>query len=231
MYLLRSKSNKKFEFEEQYDIPGRRHEYYNYYFNVRLSGNILAYVKSRHDCMKDNNSSRENYTRVTSMLYPFSGLEKIDPSIVMRAAERGTKVHKICEGIAQGLGEIGVDEETFGYVESFKKWWSQGVNPVMIEERFWCDELQITGQVDFIVKNEEGSLSIVDLKTSSRPSKTWQIQGCAYAYLAKKAKHDIQKIQFIHLNKHGKEPKIYEYPVDDSFFFALYRIFQHFYKA
>ena len=151
--------------------------------------------------------------------------------MLSRAAERGTKVHKICESIAKGLGDFGVDQETWGYVESFKKWWSQGIDAVMIEKRFWCDELKVTGQVDFIVKNDDGSLSIVDLKTSSKHSKTWQLQGCAYAYLAKKANHDIQNIKFIHLNKHGKEPKIYEYAVDDSFFFALYRIFQHFYKS
>ena len=69
--------------------------------------------------------SIENYIRVTNVLYPFSGLDKIDSEIVAHAAQRGTKVHKICEGIIQGLGELGVEEETKGYVESFKKWWEK----------------------------------------------------------------------------------------------------------
>ena len=164
------------------------------------------------------------------MLYPFSGLDRIDPDVVAYAAERGTKVHKICEAIIQGLGELGVEEETKGYVESFKKWWDLGHEVIMMEQRFWDNELKITGQVDLIIKTPEG-LAIVDLKTSSKPSPTWAAQGAAYAYLAKKAKHDIKKIFFLHLSKVGREPKIYEYPVDDDFFFAIYRVWDHFYKV
>ncbi len=178
--------------------------------------------------MSTTEKSRENYLRITNILYPFSGLHNIDADILAYAAERGTKVHKICEGIISGLGEIGVDDETWGYVESFKKWWNLGHEVVMMEQRFWDDDLEITGQIDLIINTADG-LAIVDLKTSSRPSKTWQAQGAAYAYLAKKSKHDIKKIYFLHLNKHGKEPTIHEYPVDDSFFLAIYRTYKHFF--
>lgn len=178
--------------------------------------------------MSSIEKSREKYLRVTNILYPFSGLQDIDADIIANAAERGTKVHKICEGIASGLGEVGVDEETWGYVESFKKWWETGIEVICMEERFWDDELCITGQVDFIISTGEG-LAIVDLKTSYRPSKTWYPQGCAYAYLAKNAGYPIKKIYFLHLNKHGKEPKIHEYVMDDSFFLAIYRTYKHFY--
>lgn len=174
--------------------------------------------------------TRENYTRVTNVLYPFSGLEKIDPSILAHAADRGTRVHKICEGIVQGLGELGVDDETKGYVDSFKQWWELGHEVIMMEQRFWCDKLELTGQVDLIIKTPEGKLAVVDLKTSSKPSKTWEAQGNAYAYLAKQSKHDIEKIYFLHLNKLGKEPKIYEYEIDHSFFLAIYRVWNHFFK-
>lgn len=174
-------------------------------------------------------NARETYTRVTNILYPFSGLEKINADIVAYAAQRGTKVHQICEGIVSGLGEHGVDDETWGYVESFKKWWSNGIDVVEMERRFWDDELQVTGQVDFIIKTPEG-LAIVDIKTSSRQSPTWKAQGSAYAYLAKNAGFAIKRILFLHLNKHGKTPKIYEYPVDDSFFLSIYRVWMHFYK-
>lgn len=171
---------------------------------------------------------RENYTRVTSVLYPFSGLDKIDADVVAHAAERGTKVHHICEAIMLGLGELGVDDETKPYVESFKKWWSLGHEVVLMETRFWDDKLEITGQVDLILKTPEG-LVIVDLKTSSKPSKTWPIQGSAYAYLAKKAGYDIKKIFFLHLNKYGQEPKLYEYPIDESFFLDIFWVWQYFF--
>ena len=114
--------------------------------------------------------TRENYNRVTSVLYPFSGLDKIDPNIVAYAGQRGTKVHKICEAIIQDLGEIDVDEETWGYVESFKKWWSLGHDLVLMEHRFFDDDLEITGQMDLIINTPEG-LAIVDLKTSYQKSK------------------------------------------------------------
>ncbi len=97
-----------------------------------------------------------------------------------------------------------------------------------MEERFWDDHLRVTGQVDLIINSPYG-LAIVDLKTSSKPSKTWEVQGVAYAYLARKAGYDIKKIYFLHLNKNGKEPKLIEYPVYDDFFLAVYRTYIHFF--
>lgn len=170
----------------------------------------------------------EDYLRVTQVLYPFSGLQNIDADVVQNAANRGTKVHKICEGIIRGIGEIGVDDEVWGYVESFKKWWEEGVEVIEIEKRFWDDELRITGQVDLIIKTSDGD-AIVDLKTSSRPSKTWPLQGSAYAYLAKNAGYDIKRIIFLHLNKHGRAPSIYEYPLEDSFFLSVLKTFKYFF--
>ncbi len=174
-------------------------------------------------------NENDGFTRVTHILYPFSGLDKIDANIVAHAAERGTKVHKICEGIIEGLGELGVEEETKGYVESFKQWWTLGHDIIAMEKRFWCQQMKITGQVDLIINTPNGA-AIVDLKTSSKPSKTWAAQGAAYAYLAKKAGYDIKKIYFLHLNKQGKAPKIYEYPIDDNFFFAIYIVWEYFYQ-
>jgi hypothetical protein len=171
---------------------------------------------------------RENYDRVTNILYPFSGLDKVNPEVVAYAGERGSRVHETCEGIISGLGELGVDDETWGYVESFKKWWEKGHHVYLMEERFYDDELQLTGKVDLILKRGD-EFVIFDLKTSSKPSKTWPAQGAAYAYLAKKAGLNVTKIEFLHLNKHGKEGKIYEYPVDDSFFLNIYRVWKHFY--
>lgn len=172
--------------------------------------------------------TRENYTRVTAILYPFSGLEKINADVLANAAERGTKVHKICEAIISGLGELGVEDKTRPYVESFKKWWEKEHQVVEMEKRFWDDDLEITGQLDLILK-VGAELIVVDLKTSSRPSLTWKAQGSAYAYLAKKNGYDIRKIYFLHLLKSGNEAKIYEYPIDDSFFLAILRTWKHFY--
>lgn len=171
---------------------------------------------------------RENYTRVTNVLWPFSCLDKINADVLAHAAERGSRVHKTCEGIIQGLGEIDVDEETRGYVESFKKWWGLGHDVLMLEKRFWDDDLEITGQVDLILKTEAG-LCIVDLKTSSKPSRTWKAQGCAYAYLAKKNGLDVKRIIFLHLNKHGKDPGVFDYEIDDEFFLNIFSVWKYFF--
>jgi len=171
--------------------------------------------------------ARENYLRVTEILYPFSGLADVNPAVVAKAAERGTKVHKICEGIASGLGEFGIDEETQGYVDSFKHWWGNGLDVVAMEQRFWDDDLQITGQVDFIINEQE--LMISDLKTPLKESKTWPIQGAAYAYLARQYGYDIQKITFVKLRKDGKPAKLFHYPLNDALFLSVYHTYKHFY--
>ena len=178
--------------------------------------------------MSENLPANKIYERVTNILYPFSGLDKLDSDIVANAARRGTKVHKICESIISGLGELGVDEEAFNYVESFKLWWKD--QPVIaMEKRFYCDDLMVTGQVDLIIETDEG-LTLIDFKTSSSPSKTWKAQASAYYYLAKKSGLNIQKIYFVHLSKKSKNPKLYEYPLDENFFLAVYRTWEHFYK-
>jgi len=48
--------------------------------------------------------------------------------------------------------------------------------------------------------------------------------------LARQAGYDIQSIQFIHLNKLGKYPKIYEYPVDETFFLDVLRVYDYFFE-
>lgn len=209
--------------------------YQNFYHHITFNYYTIHYDLFIHKHIKklytlNEKKATENYIRVSNILNPFSGLDKINPEVLAHAADRGTRVHRICESIIIGLGEFDVEEETRPYIESFKKWWEKGHDVIMVEERFWDDDLKITGQVDLIIKTQDG-LAIVDLKTSSRPSKTWPAQGSAYAYLAKKAKHDIKKIYFLHLLKTGKEAKVYEYPIDDGFFFAILRIWEHFYKT
>ena len=175
-----------------------------------------------------NENFTKRYLRVTSVLYPFSGLHNIDSDVVAHAAERGTRVHKICESIVMGFGEFGVDDEVKPYVESFKKWWGAGKQVVMMEKRFFCDEIDISGQVDLIIR-EDDKLTIIDLKTSYKPSKTWAAQASAYYHLATQAGHDIEAIKFIHLSKTGRTPKIYEYPCSSSFFLAVLMVFKHFF--
>ncbi len=172
---------------------------------------------------------KPGYTRVTEILYPFSGLKDVDPYRVQHAAERGTKVHKICESIILGFGEWNVDEETKPYVESFKLWWQQGHNVIAVEERFYDDEYMLTGAVDMIVRTPECDI-IVDIKTSYKPSKTWPLQGSAYAHMARKAGYDAQKIHFLHLDREGGHPRIYDYQDAWDMYLHCWNVYNHFYR-
>lgn len=178
--------------------------------------------------MEDKDLSQ--YTRVSTILYPFSGLDKINPTIVDNAARRGTRVHKICESIILNLGAFDLDEETQPYIDSFNHWFNEELDIYKTEKRFFDDELKITGQCDLIIKENSG-FTIVDFKTSYKFSKTWQIQGCAYAYLAKKNGLDIKNIKFIHLLKNGKPARVYEFDVNDEIFLDVYKVWEYFYKG
>lgn len=173
----------------------------------------------------------ERFTRVTEILYPFSGLGKIDKAVLDNAARRGTKVHKICEGIVSGLGDWGVDEETRGYVSSFQKWWEKGHKVISMEERFYCEEFMITGQADLILETDKGA-TIFDIKTPLKPSKTWPLQGAAYAYMARKKGYNITGIEFLRLDKYGNEPTLYKYDYDLHFdlFVHSFNVYNYFFR-
>lgn len=170
-----------------------------------------------------------NYTRVTEVLYPFSGLASINPETVKNAGTRGTRVHEICESIMKGLGDWGNDEETKPYVDSFLQWWGDGQKIIEMEKRFYDDSLGITGQVDLIIEEPTG-LSIVDLKTSYKPSKTWPLQGSAYAHMARNNGYDIKEIKFLHLNRYGGPPKMYVYEDQWDMYSKCLDVFNYFFK-
>lgn len=170
------------------------------------------------------------YLRVTQTLNPFSGLDSVDDQTLANACRRGTKVHRICECIVRGLGDFGNDEEAQPFVESFEHWWQTNPNVIEIEKRYFCKTYMITGQIDYICKDDDGYY-IVDIKTSYSPSKTWKPQGSAYAYLCRIHGYDIKKIQFLHLKRNGKPPKIIEYEPDEDLYFSIYKTFKYFYGA
>lgn len=186
----------------------------------------------------------EDYTRVTEVLYPFTNLKTIDPEVLKNAAERGTAVHKLCDFLAYNIGimpgdlenlvesyTIKVDRSAFqnqehykkekklveAYVESFKKWY---VNKKFMNKlnRFFDDDLMITGECDLLYRNDQRELVLVDLKTPMNESHTWLLQGSAYSYMAKKIGHDIQVIEFVKLSRYGEIPKVFTYQEDFDLF-------------
>lgn len=143
------------------------------------------------------------YTRVTEVLSRYSGLDGIPPFILVNAADRGTRVHKYCELYALRMlfGEI--DEDCKPYVEAFKKWFDENVEEVIeTENRYYCDFYEITGQVDLIIRLKDQQLPcLVDIKTSSKSSKTWDLQTAAYKYLVKESLVYASERYVLHVKK------------------------------
>lgn len=168
------------------------------------------------------------YTRVTSVLSPFSGFNLIPAFILKNAAERGTIVHQACTAIMDDIGVPDLDEKYEGYIKSFQKW-NIGKKYVDRPPRMYCDKYMITGEVDAIYEDEDG-LVLVDFKTPLKESKTWPNQGSAYSYLLKVMGYDIKKIEFVKLCKNGNEPKVYVYQEDFYSFLEMLHVYNKFFK-
>ncbi len=70
----------------------------------------------------EKTQDKSDYIRVTEILSPFSGLDKVPKDILANAARRGTLVHEICESIIKNLGDFGNTSETAPYIRSFLAW-------------------------------------------------------------------------------------------------------------
>lgn len=171
---------------------------------------------------------KEGYLRVTQVLSIFSGLHKIDPEVLSRAAERGTQVHNIIEAQEGGLGVDEIPSHLQGYIDSYEEW-AFDKDFIGKPDRFYCDDLKITGELDAIYK-EGNNLVLVDYKTPERESKTWKMQATAYAYLARKSGYNISRIEFVKLSKIGKEPKVFTYEEDLPLFLKMLECYRYFFK-
>jgi hypothetical protein len=190
---------------------------------------------------------KEGYTRVTEILRPFSGMGKIDPAVLKNAGSRGTAVHRYIDSVISNEPLFGgIEEDVRAYtnsdehfdkemmkIESMTKsfeLWNFGKNFIKKPERFYCDELKITGDCDQIYQDDEGNFILVDFKTSCSEGSTWFLQGSAYSYLAKLNKYQIDRIEFVKLLKNGKAPKVYVYEENMDLFRCCLRIYREFFE-
>lgn len=169
------------------------------------------------------------YTRVTEVLFPLSGLKGIPAEVLKKAAERGTKVHEICDAIMSDLGFFwtSTDQKLLGYIQSFNQWLPKSF--IDKPDRFYCDDIMLTGECDRIYE-DYGDLVLIDIKTPAKESKTWRLQASAYSYLAKKSGYNISRIEFIKLDKEGKFPEVLTYKEDMEMFLKCLDVHRHFHK-
>lgn len=160
--------------------------------------------------IKDNKA----YIRVSDIVGLFRGC--FDPRIrevVEQKAIIGSEVHNLCSQYALGRPcEKTTNARVQKYFECFKEYYDDhklfdGV--LITEERFFDDELMITGQVDFVfkLKNRKSNI-LVDIKTTAKTDEFhWWLQGILYARMLSQAGIDlVDSFTFIQLSDNPKTP-------------------------
>ncbi|PWU06774.1 MAG: hypothetical protein C5B43_01290 [Verrucomicrobia bacterium] len=175
------------------------------------------------------------YTRVSSILQPYSTLSEIDPNVVAKAADRGTRVHAHCENYALGLFLTEIEDDCKNYVNFFIDWFDNMVASLLFtEQRMNCPNRKISGQFDMIaVLKGDRYPTLIDIKTPASPSLSWQLQTAAYRMMAKEILSvECTRRICLMLPKVGSMGKIVEYEnhkKDEDLFLKaleLYRFFE-----
>jgi hypothetical protein len=169
------------------------------------------------------------FDRVTDVLAMFTKMHEIDPDVLQNAANRGTAVHHALDGYIYGDLPMYVEEpEWEGYLKSAEAWVDARTfiaNP----GRFWDNTRMLTGSPDAFYVNDEDEIVLVDFKTSAVESKTWKLQGSAYAFMARKHfDMDVKRIEFIRLQKNGNPCKVHSYVEDFDMFEKCLDVFRYF---
>jgi len=175
------------------------------------------------------------HVRVSEILAQFKDFSGIDPRVLNTKANIGTEVHHNIHMHTKGLPPVfdsypnyayGSNEITSwedrgeGYFRSYLKY--EAVNmPIYqcMEERFYCDDLMITGQIDALqIPRSAGFPMIVDFKCSySIDEEIWGMQAHYYKYLAERNGIKVaDKFHFLQLKKDGSKPKILEIEFDEK---------------
>ncbi len=153
------------------------------------------------------------YPRVTEILRHFNDYERVPPQIMKRASARGSSVHSICAGIAEGawIPDGMIDPELRGYVNSFKQWADNTVESFDIIEQRYCDtSLGFSGQIDMVINGKDGTTQLIDLKTSAKPQKTHPVQVAAYDYLLRTtANVTPASVSLVYLSRDGEYPTVH----------------------
>jgi len=158
------------------------------------------------------NTDETKHTRVTSVLAIYSNYDKVPENILNYTTERGTRIHKYCELYALNMLFETVDLDCVEYVQAFIDFFDENVEKVIhAEKRFFCDESLFQGQVDLIcyLKNYQGA-SLIDIKSSLKYSKTWNLQTAAYKHLAVTNNFEVDNRLVLQVKKDSKF-QIYEF--------------------
>ena len=157
------------------------------------------------------------YARVSDIICPFTDFSGIDPLVLANKARIGTEVHKaINDEINDDFPMMAKDCE--GYFNSYLGW-RKVCKPIFhrTEERFYCDELRITGQIDALIELTDMGNLLLDFKTSVKENPvTWPMQAHLYKYLLAENGIEVDSALFLKLNRWGAIPDSSFYAYDQA---------------
>lgn len=147
----------------------------------------------------------------------------IPAQVLVKAGERGTRVHEATEDFEYGLLDMddewcAENEDIAPYVNAYIDWFKNGNDsvPVATEEATYCEQTGIAGTVD-LVKARNGELWLFDKKTSATLGTLRSVLQLNIYRLNWNATHDkkIDHLAILQLFKDGKYREI-EIPVAEE---------------
>lgn len=157
------------------------------------------------------------YLRVSTITSALrGGFGDVPQDVIEKKAVIGTEVHDLCQRYALGEKDVAsTNDRCNAYLGCFKKFCDKGLQPpTFCEERFFDDELGITGQIDLLcpIKGSKEHI-LFDLKTSASVEEDiWFMQGIIYAKMISEQQPDIQladNFVFLQLKEKGNAKPIH----------------------
>ena len=136
----------------------------------------------------------------------------------------GTVVHGLVEDYLKGK-EIPeqTDKKVIACWNNFLKWWDkQEYTPVEIEKKIYSKNFNYAGTLDLVVKDKEGKLVLIDIKTSNSVSFDYHLQLNAYKFAyEEETKSPISSALIVRLPKQGGKIEVVDGVISKSMFDAF----------
>ena len=161
--------------------------------------------------------------RVSDILNQWSLTSNIPREMLERKGEIGTRVHDTIRDFIECIPAVLSEDEGGHYYRSFLLWYAKEKPAFQqTEERYYDDELKVTGRIDNVMMLPGKSEHIlVDWKCSHSPNNIiWNLQANFYMHLLEHNGYAFKKgksrAMFIKLDKTGEMPKVYIYPYTEA---------------
>lgn len=158
--------------------------------------------------MNDVEQKRLTYPRVSDILaiQNANAMRSIPADKLINAQLRGTAIDNYCTALMKKLFMPEIEPAYQAYVDSFIEWSNQRIKKIVsTHQRFYDDDLKFSGEFDAImILNDSDEVTLIDIKATCLPSKTWPVQLAAYKHLCEKNGIKIDRVMNMHLRKKTK---------------------------